>query len=70
MADNAFINRNTLFQVSKTYVTEELKRRLKRCKGKPKQFNGDDFYFDKHTETCCYPVGKDMWLQSNPINVA
>jgi len=70
MADNAFRNRNPLFQISETYATEKEKRRLKRSKGKPKQFSGDDFYFDKDTETCRCPAGKDMWLQSNHINVA
>jgi hypothetical protein len=70
MADNAFRSRNPLFQVSETYATEKEKRRLKRSKGKPKQFSSDDFYFDKDTETCRCPAGKDMWLQSNHINVA
>jgi len=70
MADNAFRSRNPLFKISKTYTTEKEKRRLKRSKGKPKQFSSADFYFDKHTETCRCPAGKSMWLQSNNITVA
>jgi len=60
MADNAFRSRNPLFQVSETYATEKEKRRLKPSKGKPKQFNRDDFYFDKDTQTCRCPAGKEM----------
>ena len=67
MADNAFRSRNPLFQVSETYPLEKEKRRLKRSQGKPKQFNKDDFYFDKSTNTCRCPAGKDMWLQGNNI---
>jgi len=48
MADNAFRSRNPLFKISETYATEKEKRRLKRSKGKPKQFCSDDFYFDAH----------------------
>ena len=70
MADNAFRSRNPLFQVSETYPLEKEKRRLKRSKGKPKQFSSDDFYFDKERETCRCPAGKAMWLQSNHIKVA
>jgi hypothetical protein len=43
---------------------------LASSKGKPKQFSGDDFYFDKSTEIYRCPAGKEMWLQSNNINVA
>jgi hypothetical protein len=67
IADNAFRSRNPLFQASETYLTEKEKRRLKRSKGKPKQFSSSDFYFDKHTETCRCPAGKEMWLQGNSI---
>jgi len=51
-------------------ATEQEKRRLKRSKGKPKQFSGDDFYFNKSTHTCRCPAGKEMWLQSKNITVA
>jgi rRNA processing protein Gar1 len=67
MADNAFRSRNPLFKVSETYQTEKEKRRLKRSKGKPKQFSRDDFYFDKDTMSCRCPAGKSMWLQSEQI---
>jgi transposase len=67
MADNAFRSRNPLFQVSETYPLEKEKRRLKRSQGKPKQFNKDDFYFDRSTNTCRCPACKDMWLQGNNI---
>ncbi len=67
MADNAFRSRNPLFKVSETYQTEKEKRRLKRSKGKPRQFSRDDFYFDKEAMTCCCPAGKSMWLQSKEI---
>ncbi len=67
MADNAFRSRNPLFKESETYQTEKEKRRLKRSKGKPKQFSRDDFYFDKTTKTCRCPAGKSMWLQSKQI---
>lgn len=69
MAGNAFRSRNPLFQISETYPIEKEKRRLKRSKGKPKQFNRDDFYFDKNTETCRCPADKNIWLQSNHITV-
>lgn len=67
MADNAFRSRNPFFKESKTYQTEKEKRRLKRSKGKPKQFSRDDFYFDKVTKSCRCPAGKSMWLQSQQI---
>ena len=67
MADNAFRSRNPLFKESETYQTEKEKRRLKRSKGKPKQFSRDDFHFDKATKTCRCPAGKNMWLQSKQI---
>ena len=67
MADNAFRSRNPLFKTSETYQTEKEKRRLKRSKGKPKQFTRDDFYFDKEAITCRCPAGKNMWLQSKQI---
>lgn len=67
MADNAFRSRNPLFKMSETYQTEKEKRRLKRSKGKPKQFSRDDFYFDKEAMTCRCPAGKRMWLQSEQI---
>ena len=67
MADNAFRSRNPLFKMSETYQTEKEKRRLKRSKGKPKQFSRDDFYFDKEAMTCRCPAGKIMWLQSQQI---
>ncbi|MFT5717017.1 MAG: transposase [Oleiphilaceae bacterium] len=70
MADNAFRSRNPLFQISETYPKEKEKRRLKRSKGKPKQFSGDDFYFDKNNETCRCPAGKEMWLHGNNIIMA
>jgi len=60
MENNAFRSRNPLLKESKTYQTEKEKRRLKRSKGKPRQFSRDDFYFDKVIMTCRYPAGKSM----------
>jgi hypothetical protein len=67
MADNVFRSRNPLFKTSETYQTEKEKRRLKRSKGKPKQFSRDDFYFDKEAMSCRCPAGKSMWLQSQQV---
>ena len=70
MADTAFRSRNPLFQESKTYQTEQEKRRLKRSKGRPRLFNSDDFYFDKLTLTSQCPAGKEMWLSVKNIETA
>ena len=70
MADTQLRSRNPLFKTSETYHTAQEKRRLKRSKGKPRQFSQDDFHFDKVTQTCRCPANKAMWLQSNRINVA
>ena len=67
MADTAFRSRNPLFKTSETYQTEKEKRRLKRSKGKPRQFSRDDFYFDKSSLTCRCPAGNEMWLSCKNI---
>jgi len=67
MADNAFRSRNPLFQVSETYPIEKEKRRLKRSKGKPRQFTQDDFNFDPVSNHCICPAGKTLWRQSTSI---
>lgn len=70
MADTAFRSRNPLFQESKTYQTEQEKRRLKRSKGRPRLFNSGDFYFDAETLTSRCPAGKAMWLSVKNIETA
>jgi len=70
MADTAFRSRNPLFQASKTYQTEQEKRRIKRSKGRPRLFNSDDFYFDEDTLTSRCPAGKAMWLSVKNIVTA
>jgi transposase len=69
MADTAFRSRNPLFKTSETYQTEKEKRRLKRSKGRPKQFSIDDFYLDKDKLTCRCPAGNEMWLSCQNIDV-
>jgi len=70
MADTAFRSRNPLFHESKTYQTEQEKRRLRRSKGRPRLFSGDDFYFDKVALTSQCPAGKKMWLSVKNIETA
>jgi hypothetical protein len=67
MIDNAFRSRNPLFKMSERYQTEKQKRRLKRSKGKPKQFSRDDFYFDKEAMTCRCPAGDEMWCSGDNV---
>ncbi len=69
IADTQFRSRNPLFKTSKTYQTEQEKRRLKRNEGKPKLFSREAFHFDPHTKTCICPAGKTMWLQSPNIEM-
>ncbi len=67
MADTQFRSRNPLFKTSKTYHTEQEKQRLKRSKGKPRQFTQDDFNFDPVSNHCICPAGKTLWRQSTSI---
>jgi len=70
MADTAFRSRNPLFQESKTYQTEQEKRRLKRSKGRSRLFNSNDFYFDEKASSCRCPAGNEMWLSIKNIETA
>ncbi len=67
MADTQFRSRNPLFKTSETYHTAQEKRRLKRSKGKPRQFTQDDFNFDPVSNHCICPAGKTLWRQSTSI---
>ncbi len=67
MADTQFRSRNPLFKTSETYHTAQEKRRLKRSKGKPRQFTQDDFNFDPVSKHCICPAGKTLWRQSTSI---
>ena len=69
VADTQFRSRNPLFQNSKTYHSEQEKRRLERSKGKPRLFGRDDFHFNNENKTCICPAGKAMWLQSPNIEI-
>ena len=65
-----FRSRNPLFQESKTYQTEQEKRRLKRSKGRSRLFNSNDFYFDEKASNCRCPAGNEMWLSIKNIETA
>ena len=67
IADTQFRSRNPLFKTSETYHTEQEKRRLKRSKGKPRQFGRENFNFNEKTNTCICPAGKTLWRQSAVI---
>lgn len=68
MADTQFRSRHPLYQASKTYQTEQEKRRHKRSKGRERLFSADDFYFDKAALSCQCPAGKTLWLQSSDVS--
>ena len=70
MADSAFRSRNPLFSQSKTYQTEQEKRRLKRSKGKSRLFNSGDFHFDEKKGACHCPACKEMWLSVKDVEAA
>ncbi|GLS92425.1 hypothetical protein GCM10007916_34960 [Psychromonas marina] len=70
IADTAFRSRNPLFQTSKTYHSEQEKRRLKRSKGRVRLFSSKDFYFNKNSLTCRCPAGKELWLSVKQIETA
>lgn len=67
IADTQFRSRNPLFKTSKTYHTEQEKRRLKRSKGRPRLFTRESFHFDAIANTCVCPAGKNLWRQSTSI---
>lgn len=66
IADTGFRSRNPLFQNSKTYQTNQAKKRKARTDKSHKLFTHQDFTFNQANLTCICPAGNKMWLIAKP----